>query len=154
MAKKQGPDAQLLTVRERAVYLHLDEVTVNKLVASGKIPALQLERRDIESRMGLGRQDGHGEPVVARRRLPILFERLHERRDEDHPVPLQLIAHGENRIEVAAMKRIERAAADTDVHVGGEAANASSSRAEFSRTIRASIRTSSRTPSPTTAEML
>jgi len=45
MPKKQGPDAQLLTIHELAVYLHLDEVTVNKLVANGKIPAIQLERQ-------------------------------------------------------------------------------------------------------------
>jgi len=45
MPKKQGTDAQLLTIHELAVYLHLDEVTVNKLVASGKIPAMQLERQ-------------------------------------------------------------------------------------------------------------
>jgi PTS system fructose-specific IIC component len=45
MAKKQGSDAQLLTIHELAVYLHLDEATVNKLVASGKIPAMQLERQ-------------------------------------------------------------------------------------------------------------
>lgn len=45
MAKKQGTDAQLLTIHELAVYLHLDEATVNKLVASGKIPAIQLERQ-------------------------------------------------------------------------------------------------------------
>jgi excisionase family DNA binding protein len=45
MAKKQGTDAQLLTIHELAVYLHLDEATVNKLVANGKIPAIQLERQ-------------------------------------------------------------------------------------------------------------
>jgi excisionase family DNA binding protein len=45
MPKKQGTDAQLLTIHELAVYLHLDEVTVNKLVANGKIPAIQLERQ-------------------------------------------------------------------------------------------------------------
>jgi excisionase family DNA binding protein len=45
MAKKQGNDAQLLTIHELAVYLHLDEATVNKLVASGKIPSIQLERQ-------------------------------------------------------------------------------------------------------------
>ena len=45
MGKKQGQDAQLLTIHELAVYLHLDEVTVNKLVASGKIPSIQLERQ-------------------------------------------------------------------------------------------------------------
>jgi excisionase family DNA binding protein len=45
MPKKQGQDAQLLTIHELAVYLHLDEVTVNKLVAAGKIPSIQLERQ-------------------------------------------------------------------------------------------------------------
>jgi excisionase family DNA binding protein len=45
MAKKQGSDAQLLTTHELAVYLHLDEATVNKLVAAGKIPAVQLDRQ-------------------------------------------------------------------------------------------------------------
>ncbi|HUS32953.1 MAG TPA: PTS sugar transporter subunit IIA [Kofleriaceae bacterium] len=45
MAKKQGTDAQLLTIHELAVYLHLDEPTVNKLVAAGKIPAVQLDRQ-------------------------------------------------------------------------------------------------------------
>jgi excisionase family DNA binding protein len=45
MPKKQGTDAQLLTIHELAVYLHLDESTVNKLVAAGKIPALQLDRQ-------------------------------------------------------------------------------------------------------------
>jgi excisionase family DNA binding protein len=45
MPKKQGSDAQLLTIHELAVYLHLDEPTVNKLVATGKIPAIQLDRQ-------------------------------------------------------------------------------------------------------------
>lgn len=45
MPKKQGPDAQLLTIHELAGYLHLDEVTVNKLVAAGKIPSIQLDRQ-------------------------------------------------------------------------------------------------------------
>ena len=45
MPKKQGTDAQLLTIHELAVYLHLDEATVNKLVASGKIPSIQLDRQ-------------------------------------------------------------------------------------------------------------
>jgi excisionase family DNA binding protein len=45
MPKKQGQDAQLLTIHELATYLHLDEATVNKLVASGKIPAVQLDRQ-------------------------------------------------------------------------------------------------------------
>jgi len=45
MAKKQGPDGQLLTMHELAVYLHLDEATVGKLVAGGKIPSLQVDRQ-------------------------------------------------------------------------------------------------------------
>ncbi|MBA3542777.1 MAG: PTS sugar transporter subunit IIA [Deltaproteobacteria bacterium] len=45
MPKKSGPDAQLLTMHELAVYLHLDEPTVGKLVAAGKIPSLQIERQ-------------------------------------------------------------------------------------------------------------
>src|SRR5829696_50598 len=45
MAKKQGSDGQLLTIHELAVYLHLDELTVNKLVAGGKIPSLQVDRQ-------------------------------------------------------------------------------------------------------------
>jgi len=45
MPKKQGPDGQLLTIHELAMYLHLDEVTVNKLVAAGKIPSIQLDRQ-------------------------------------------------------------------------------------------------------------
>ena len=45
MPKKQGSDTQLLTIHELAAYLHLDEATVNKLVANGKIPAIQLERQ-------------------------------------------------------------------------------------------------------------
>jgi excisionase family DNA binding protein len=45
MPKKQGTDSQLLTMHELAVYLHLDEQTVSKLVSAGKIPALQVERQ-------------------------------------------------------------------------------------------------------------
>ena len=45
MPKKQGTDGQLLTIHELAVYLHLDELTVSKLVASGKIPSLQVDRQ-------------------------------------------------------------------------------------------------------------
>jgi excisionase family DNA binding protein len=45
MPKKQGPDGQLLTIHELAVYLHLDEGTVNKLVAAGKIPSIQIDRQ-------------------------------------------------------------------------------------------------------------
>lgn len=45
MPKKQGPDAELLTLHDLAGYLHLDESTVNKLVAAGKIPAIQIDRQ-------------------------------------------------------------------------------------------------------------
>jgi excisionase family DNA binding protein len=44
MAKKNDDD-QLLTLHELAVYLHLDESTVFKLVSAGKIPGLQLDRQ-------------------------------------------------------------------------------------------------------------
>src|SRR2546423_14825021 len=45
MPKKQGTDGQLLTMHELAVYLHLDEQTVGKLVSAGKIPSLQVDRQ-------------------------------------------------------------------------------------------------------------
>ncbi len=45
MPKKQAPEGQLLTMHELASYLHLDEGTVGKLVANGKIPALQVDRQ-------------------------------------------------------------------------------------------------------------
>lgn len=45
MAKKSVPDAPLLTMVELAAYLHLDESTVSKLVATGKIPGVQIERQ-------------------------------------------------------------------------------------------------------------
>jgi len=45
MPKKPAHDAQLLTMHELATYLHLDEVTVSKLVAGGKIPSLQVDRQ-------------------------------------------------------------------------------------------------------------
>ena len=45
MAKNRGTDAQLLTMHELAGYLHLDEVTVGKLVTQGKIPAVQVDRQ-------------------------------------------------------------------------------------------------------------
>ncbi len=45
MAKKPAPDAQLLTIHELAVYLHLDEATVTKLVSSGKIPSVQVDKQ-------------------------------------------------------------------------------------------------------------
>ena len=45
MAKKSAPDAQLLTMPELASYLHLDEATVSKLVTTGKIPSLQVDRQ-------------------------------------------------------------------------------------------------------------
>ena len=45
MAKNRGSDAELLTLHELAGYLHLDEATVTKLVAAGKIPGIQIERQ-------------------------------------------------------------------------------------------------------------
>jgi len=45
MGKNRGTDAQLLTLQELAIYLHLDEQTVSKLVTAGKIPSLQVERQ-------------------------------------------------------------------------------------------------------------
>jgi excisionase family DNA binding protein len=45
MAKNRGTDAQLLTMQELSAYLHLDEQTVSKLVMSGKIPSLQVDRQ-------------------------------------------------------------------------------------------------------------
>jgi len=45
MAKNRGSDAQLLTMHELAGYLHLDEMTVGKLVQQGKIPAVQVDRQ-------------------------------------------------------------------------------------------------------------
>jgi len=43
--KTQDHDEPLLTLSELAVYLHLDETTVLKLAASGKIPGIQIERQ-------------------------------------------------------------------------------------------------------------
>ena len=45
MAKNRGTDAQLLTMHELAAYLHLDEMTVQKLVTQGKIPSVQVDRQ-------------------------------------------------------------------------------------------------------------
>lgn len=45
MAKNRGSDGQLLTMHELAVYLHLDEATVTKLVSAGKIPSIQVDRQ-------------------------------------------------------------------------------------------------------------
>lgn len=45
MGKKGSTDAQLLTMHELAVYLHLDDATVTKLVSSGKIPSIQVDRQ-------------------------------------------------------------------------------------------------------------
>lgn len=45
MAKKQNPDEQLLSVQQLAMYLHLDEGTVGRLVATGKLPGLQIDRQ-------------------------------------------------------------------------------------------------------------
>lgn len=45
MAKKQATDAQLLTMHELAGYLHLEEQTVTRLVSTGKIPGIQIDRQ-------------------------------------------------------------------------------------------------------------
>jgi excisionase family DNA binding protein len=45
MPKKQTPDEQLLSVQQLALYLHLDESTVGRLVAAGKLPGLQIDRQ-------------------------------------------------------------------------------------------------------------
>lgn len=45
MPKKQNPDEQLLSVQQLAMYLHLDEGTVGRLVAAGKLPGLQIDRQ-------------------------------------------------------------------------------------------------------------
>jgi excisionase family DNA binding protein len=45
MPKKQTPDDQLLSVQQLAIYLHLDEGTVGRLVATGKLPGLQIDRQ-------------------------------------------------------------------------------------------------------------
>ena len=45
MAKNRASDGQLLTMHELAVYLHLDESTVQRLVQTGKIPSLQVDRQ-------------------------------------------------------------------------------------------------------------
>lgn len=45
MAKKQSAEEQLLSMQDLAVYLHLDEGTVGKLVSAGKIPGVQIEKQ-------------------------------------------------------------------------------------------------------------
>lgn len=45
MAKKQTTDDQLMSVQQLALYLHLDEGTVGKLVAAGKLPGLLIDRQ-------------------------------------------------------------------------------------------------------------
>ncbi len=45
MAKKQTTDDQLMSVQQLAMYLHLDEGTVGKLVTAGKLPGLQIDRQ-------------------------------------------------------------------------------------------------------------
>jgi excisionase family DNA binding protein len=45
MAKNSGADVQLMTLHELALYLHLDEATVGRLVTAGKLPSLQVDRQ-------------------------------------------------------------------------------------------------------------
>jgi excisionase family DNA binding protein len=42
---KKPAEPQLMTMHELASYLHLDEATVGKLVAAGKLPAIQVDRQ-------------------------------------------------------------------------------------------------------------
>jgi excisionase family DNA binding protein len=42
---KKHDDDPLLTLRELAGYLHLDDTTVHKLVSAGKLPGVQIERQ-------------------------------------------------------------------------------------------------------------
>src|SRR4051812_21782298 len=102
--------------------------------------------------MILDRQRGHGEAMRARRGIAVRFEGLPPCRDVEHAVPFHRLLNGEDGFEVTAMEGIEGAAADADSHIAGTG-SAGSSMTRFSRTKRASLRTSSRTFSPTTAEI-
>src|SRR5262249_17508872 len=109
--------------------------------------ALELHRRDPQIIVIARRQLRHGETVVARSDGLIRFERLVRGGDVDDGIPSERLGGGENGLEVTAMEGIERAAADADSHTEAGAA------ARDSRTMRASARTSARTPSPMTAEI-
>src|SRR5205814_10611574 len=130
--------------------------------------ALQLDVVDVDVVVLARRQHGHGEAVIAGRALAIALERLLPRGNTEHAIPLHFAARVENRLEMAAMEGIEGSAADGYVHTtrchpersagsrartaGDSAPSSRLGMTRFSRTILASIRTSSRTCSPVTAE--
>src|SRR4051795_5818886 len=113
----------------------------------------QLDRRYVERVVIADGECGHGEAVRSGRGVAIGFERLPPRRDVEHAIPLQLLAGGEDGIEMSAMEGVEGAADDADSHIAGTAGSTTSSTTRFSRTKRASLRTSSRTFSPPPAEI-
>ncbi len=66
MAKKQNPDDQLLSVQQLAMYLHLDEGTVGRLVAAGKLPG---PHRDPFDRMLMAQAVAEGMQLVSNDRV-------------------------------------------------------------------------------------
>src|SRR5690606_16720729 len=126
-------------------------------------PPLELLRRHPGLVVVTRRHRGHREAVVPRGRFPIALERLHVGGHEENTVPAHLLACREDRLEMASVKRIEGTAADRDSHrspsspavgTGSSGRLVSASRSMTgrssrgcSRTNRASLRTSSFTPS-------
>src|SRR5688500_3210241 len=98
------------------------------------------------------RQHCHRKAVITGSGLRLCLERLSPGRHVQDHAPLQLIAHGENRVEMASMERIKGTAANRDLHPRVDTVSTASC-AACSRTTRASFRTNSLTPSPTTAEI-
>src|SRR4051794_22667545 len=115
--------------------------------------AFQFDRRNVERFVIADRECGHRESMRAGRAVAIHLERLTPCGDVEHAIPLQLLAGGEDGIEMSAMEWVEGAADDADSHIAGTAGSTTSSITRFSRTKRASLRTSSRTFSPTTADI-
>src|SRR6266545_7570620 len=132
----------------------------------GNTTALQFYRRHVHIFVLARRENGHRESVIAGGRIAIGFEWLAPRGHINHAIPAHLSSDREHGVEVPAMKWIKSTAADADVHSRPERSEGPPAMAEagpspsprlgmtrFScRTIEASFRTSSRTPSPTTAE--
>jgi hypothetical protein len=114
---------------------------------------IQLLRRDEDLVDRLGREDRHREAMMTGRSLLIELEGLAIRGNVENPHPLHELARGEDGLEVPVVKWIERAAADADVHPVIDAESSASRVSLCSRTNFASMRTSSFTPSPTTAEI-
>src|SRR5437899_7639515 len=115
--------------------------------------ALQFDRRDVERVVIANRQCCHREAVRSRRGIEMRFERLTPGGNVEHALPLQFLAGGEDGFKMPAMEWVEGAADDADSHIAGTAGSTTSSTTRFSRTKRASLRTSSRTWSPVTAEI-